>query len=198
MSQLVGLTGGIATGKSTVARMFEDRGAAVVDADQAARAVVEPGEPALQELVDALGPDILDADGRLDRPAMRERITRDPEAKRVLERITHPAIREWVVQRISEHVARGAPVVMVEAALLVETGGYKMYPTLVVVSCPTEMQIERVIARDGVDRAAARGFIATQLPLANKEAVANHVIRNEGDLAALEARVDEVWTAIRP
>lgn len=198
MSRLVGLTGGIATGKSTVARMFADRGAAVVDADQGARVVVEPGQPALAQLVEAFGEEILDEDGRLDRGAMRQRITADPDAKRTLESITHPAIRAWVMEQIAHHVARGAPVVIVEAALLVETGTYKMYPTLIVVSCSSDTQLERLMARDGVDRAAARGFIATQLPLANKEAAANHVIRNDGDLQALETRVDEVWSAIRP
>ncbi len=197
MSRLVGLTGGIATGKSTVARMFEDRGARVIDADQAAREVVRPGTPGLKAIVAAFGPSVLDGEV-LDRAAMRERITRDPEAKRTLEAITHPAIREWVADRVSEHVAKGAPVVIVEAALLVETGGYRMYPTLIVVSCSPQLQVERVMARDGVSAAAARGLIATQLPMANKEAVANHVIQNEGDLAALEARVQSVWDAIRP
>lgn len=193
MSQLVGLTGGIATGKSTVGRLLAERGAAVVDADQAARAVVQPGQPALQAIAEAFGAEVLAADGTLDRPAMRQRITADPEARKTLEGITHPAIRLWVAERVGEHVAAGVDVVVVEAALLVETGGHAMYPTLIVVSCPPEDQIRRLMARDGVDEQAARAIIATQLPMADKEAVATHVVHNDGDLDHLTAAVDRLW-----
>lgn len=196
MARLVGLTGGIATGKSTVARMLAAHGAKVIDADQAARAVVAPGQPALAAIVDAFGTEALTEQGALDRAAMRARITADPDARRTLEGITHPAIRQWVAERIAEHVSVGAELVVVEAALLVETGGYQAYPTLIVVSCEPEVQVRRVMARDGVDEQAARGIIATQLPMADKEAVATHVVRNEGDRTALERQVAALWTAL--
>lgn len=191
---LIGLTGGIGTGKSTVARLLAAHGAAVVDADQAARAVVEPGTPGLAAIVAAFGAEVL-VGGALDRAAMRRRIAADPEARRTLEGITHPAIRAWVAEQVIRHVARGARVVVVEAALLVETGGYKAYPVLVVVSCAPETQVRRVMARDGVDEAAARALVATQLPMADKEAVATHVIRNDGDEAALAEAVSALWRA---
>lgn len=194
---LVGLTGGIGTGKSTVARLLAARGAAVIDADQAARAVVEPGTPGLAAIERAFGPEVL-RDGALDRAAMRRRILDDPEARRTLESITHPAIRAWVAEQVAARAAEGARVIVVEAALLVETGGHRLYPVLVVVSCAPETQIRRVMARDGVDEAAARAIVAAQLPLAAKEAVAHHVVRNDGDEAALAAAVDQLWSALAP
>ncbi len=192
----VGLTGGIATGKSTVARMVQARGVPVVDADQAARAVVAPGQPALQALVEAFGPDILDEGGHLDRARMRARIASDPHARATVERILHPAIRRWIADRLAAHAAEGAEIAVVEAALLVETGSYRDYDALIVVSCDPETQVRRVMARDGVSRAEAEALIATQLPMADKEAVATFVIRNDGDLDDLAAQVDRVWSQL--
>lgn len=194
--KVVGLTGGIATGKSTVGRILAGTGVPVIDADRVARDVVEPGTPGLAKVVAAFGADVLGADGRLDRAAMRRRIAADPDARRTLEAITHPAIREAIGERLLELAAEGHPVAVVEAALLVETGSYRMYPTLVVVSASPETQVRRVMARDGVSEPDARALLAAQLPMADKEAVATHVIRNDGDPAALEARTLEVWRAI--
>ena len=189
--RVLGLTGGIACGKSTVARRFREAwDITVVDADQAARTVVEPGTPALVALVRAFGSDILGPDGTLDRAAMRTRIIHDADARKTLEAITHPAILGAVASSLSTAAAAGASVGMVEAALLVETGGYKRYDGLVVVTCQASTQLHRVMARDGVDEAAARAIIATQLPLSDKEAVADWVIRNDGDLQALYEQVD--------
>lgn len=194
--QVIGLTGGIASGKSTVARLLRERGVPVIDADLAAREVVEPGQPALAALVGAFGEEILDAAGRLDRAAMRARMTADPEVRRRLEAITHPAIRARIGEQLAALAAAGGEVAVVEAALMVETGSYRMYPVLVVVSCDPELQLRRVMARDGVDEAAARAIVATQLPLAEKERVATHVIRNDGSIEALEAAVDATWAAV--
>ena len=194
--KVVGLTGGIGTGKSTVARFLADDGIPVIDADQVARDVVAPGTPALARIVGAFGPEVLDDQGALDRPAMRQRITHDPEACRTLEGITHPAIGAAVLEAIGRLQERGERFAVVEAALMVETGSYRQYQALIVVTCAPEVQLARVLARDGMAEADARALIASQLPLAEKEAVADHVIRNDGDLEGLRARTREVWSAI--
>ncbi len=194
---VVGLTGGIATGKSTVGRLLSGRhGVPVIDADQVARAVVEPGTPVLEQLVEAFGDDVLQADGSLDRSAMRTRIMNDATARATLDGIMHPAIRAAMGQQIMAFAGDGAAAVVVEAALLVETGGYRMYPALIVVSCDPETQVSRVMARDSCSESDARKMLATQLPLADKEAVATHIIRNDDSLEALSARTDEVWGEI--
>lgn len=194
--KVIGLTGGVASGKSTVARLLAELGVPVIDADRVAREVVEPGTPGLAKIVQAFGPSVLDAQGRLDRGAMRRRITADRDARRTLEAITHPAIREAIGERLGELAAAGHAAAVVEAALLVETGSWRLYPVLVVVSADPETQVRRVMARDGVSEADARALLAAQLPLADKEKVATHVIRNDGDRAALEARTREVWAVI--
>jgi dephospho-CoA kinase len=193
---LVGLTGGIATGKSTVAGILRSMGVPVIDADQVAREVVEPGEPALDRIAAAFGRDMLSPDGTLDRARLRKRIVRDPEARRTLESITHPPIRARIAARALELADAGHEHVVVEAALLVETGSYREYPILLVVSATPEIQIARLVSRDGITEEEARATLQAQLPLAEKEAVATHVIRNDGDRAALEARVSEVWSKV--
>jgi dephospho-CoA kinase len=193
---IVGLTGGIAAGKSTVARILTGMGVPVIDADQVARAVVARGEPALASIVDTFGPGVLAADGTLDRAALRKRIVRDPDARRRLEAITHPAIRARIAERVRELEQEGRTIVVVEAALLVETGSYRDYPILVVVTASPEVQVARLVARDGVSEREARDTLRAQLPVEDKEAVATHVIRNDGDRDALEARVREVWAEV--
>ncbi|NCG19478.1 MAG: dephospho-CoA kinase [Rhodobacterales bacterium] len=193
---VIGLTGGIASGKSTVAQLLRDKGVPVIDADVAARAVVAPGTPGLAKLVQVFGDTILDAEGALNRASMRARIGSDPNAYAQLNAITHPAIRVWIGDKIAAELAQGHPRVVVEAALLVETGGYRMYPTLVVVSCEPETQLKRVMSRDQQPEDQARAFIATQLPLAAKEAVATYVIRNDAGLPELAQAVDTLWEEI--
>ncbi len=193
---LVGLTGGIATGKSTVAAILRDLGVPVLDADQAARRVVEPGEPALLALRAAFGEEILDSSGALNRAAMRQRIIADPEAKSTLESITHPAIRAWIAMELAAIAQQGHAAAVVEAALLVESGGYKLYGDLIVVSCDPDEQLRRVIARDNQTEAQARGIVAAQMPMAEKEKVATHVIQNDGGLIELRAQTEKVWACI--
>jgi dephospho-CoA kinase len=191
--RVLGLTGGIATGKSSVARILANTfGLPVVDADQLARAVVQPGGPCLEPIVAHFGPGVLQEDGTLDRSALRTRIMTSPEDRRTLEAITHPAIFAAMRSRIAELEAEGHTTAVVEAALMVETGSYKLYPTLLVVSCRPETQVRRVMARDGVDETEARQTLAAQLPLADKEAVATHVIRNDGTPEELRAAVIRV------
>jgi dephospho-CoA kinase len=183
---VIGLTGGIASGKSTVAQLLTARGAAVIDADQLARQVVEPGQPALAELVARFGAAILTADGQLDRKRLGAIAFADPAARADLGKITHPRIAAASAAAIATWADRGANVVFYEAALLVENRAHAGLTGLIVVAAPPEVQHTRLVERDRmtVEDAAAR--IAAQLPLADKIAAATWVIENIGDREALE------------
>ena len=189
---VIGLTGGIASGKSTVAALLVNRGAAVVDADLLARQVVEPGQPALAELVARFGADILTADGRLDRKRLAAIAFADPAARADLGRITHPRIAAASAAAIATWADAGANVVFYEAALLVENRAYTSLAGLIVIAVPPEVQYARLVDRDGLAPEDARARIAAQAPLADKLAAATWVIENTGDLAALEREVDRV------
>lgn len=195
--RVIGLTGGIATGKSTVGRILRESGAPVVDADEAARVIVEPGQPALAEIVDAFGPEVLSSDGRLDRGAMRAKISRSEADRKRLESITHPRIYEHIAASLDALSAKGHPFAFVEAALMVETGSYRLYPALVVVTCSPERQLARLVARDGGTEEEARRLVAAQLPLAEKEKVATYLIRNDGSLDDLRAQTLGVLQKLR-
>jgi dephospho-CoA kinase len=192
----IGLTGGIASGKSTVARILADLGAAVIDADALAREVVKKGSDGLRELVATFGQMVLAADGGLDREALAAVVFRDPEARRKLNAITHPRIGMLSAQRIAEAQATAAPYVVYEAALLVETGAHKGMAALVVVAADAATQARRTVARDGMSQEAAQARIAAQLPLSDKIAVADYVIHNDGQLDALRAATLEVHEQI--
>ena len=192
----MGLTGGIGSGKSTVARFFEELGVPVVDADRVAREVVEPGTEGLAEIVAAFGEGVLDEDGRLDRAALGRRVFADPAARRQLESILHPRIGALSMERLMAHSREGHPYALYEAALLVENGSHSMMGELVVVAVDEATQLARVKARDGLDDDAARARIASQLPLSDKVAVADYVIRNDGSLEETRARVEEVHRAL--
>jgi dephospho-CoA kinase len=193
---VIGLTGGIASGKSAVARLLAERGAAIVDADQLARQVVEPGQPALAELVARFGPAILAADGTLDRKRLGAIAFADPAARADLGRITHPRITAASQQAIAAFGDAGASVVFYEAALLVENRAYDHLAGLIVVAAPPEVQEARLVTRDGLLPIDARARIAAQSSLADKLAVATWVIENTGDLAALAREIDRVVTDI--
>ncbi len=186
---LVGLTGGIGSGKSTVAAMLTRRGAHVVDADAIAREVVEPGMPALAQLVERFGPSILAADGSLDRPRLAEVAFASDEERKALEAITHPAINAEFLRRIGEAPADG--VVVLDVPLLVESG-LRTYECILVVEAPTALRLDRLEDR-GVGRADAEARMAAQATDEQRRAVADHVIDNSGDLAHLEGQVDAVW-----
>lgn len=193
--RLVGLTGGIGSGKSTVATILAEHGCDVIDADRIAREVVEPGQPALGELAERFGRSILTEDGRLDRSALAGLAFADDVARAELDRITHPHI----AARIAESVARlaaseepGAPrVVVVDHPLLVETGQAARFEDVVVVLAPVELRVARLRER-GMDEADARRRVAVQADDAARRAVATHIVDNAGDLDALRARVAEV------
>lgn len=180
---LIALTGGIASGKSAVADEFAKLGVPVLDTDQIARDVVAPGTPALGQLVAEFGAEILDADGRLNRAHMRERVFSDPEQRRKLEAITHPAIRAELARRSA---AAGGDYQVHVIPLLVETGRGEAYDRVLVVDCPEEAQIERLLARDGADREQAEEILAAQASREERLNVAHDVIENTGTLADLQ------------
>lgn len=189
---IVGLTGGIGSGKSTVARMFAELGVPVVYADVVAREVVEPGSDGLAEVVAAFGAEILDDEGRLDRAALAERVFGDDAARRRLEGILHPRIALRSMQRLMALGQEGHPYAIYEAALLVENGSHRMMGALVVVAADEATQIERVCRRDGLGADAARARIASQRPLADKVAVADYVVWNDHSLEETRARVRQI------
>ncbi len=192
MVYVVGLTGGIASGKSTVASLLAERGAAIVDADILAREVVEPGQPALHDLIARFGASIVTAEGTLDRKRLGALVFDDPAARADLGAITHPRIAAASQAAIAAFADAGAAVVIYEAALLVENRAHAELAALIVVSTPPMTQITRLMARDGLTLTQAHARIGAQAPLADKLAVATWVIENAGDRAALVADVDRV------
>ena len=193
---LVGLTGGIATGKSTVSDILQSLGAIVLDADVLAREVVEPDQPALATIVREFGREVLQADGRLDRKRLAAVVFAHPERRRRLEAITHPAIRERFQARLAGLEAEGYEgLVFWDAPVMIEAGGHRAMDRLVVVVADETTQRARAIGRDG-DAADVERRIANQLPLAEKVKLADYVIDNSGDRAATEARTREVHAAL--
>jgi dephospho-CoA kinase len=189
---LVGLTGGIGSGKSTVADLLRAKGATIIDADQVARDVVEPGTPALAQLVERFGAEILDAEGRLDRPRLGRLAFVDEQSREDLEAITHPAINREFLRRVQ--AAPADAIVVCDVPLLVESpkARGRGYRFVVVVEAPRELRLERLEAR-GVPKEDAQARMAAQASDEERREVATHVIDNSGDRAHLERQVDEVW-----
>ena len=192
---LYGLTGGIGSGKSTVATMLRERGVPVLDADVFAREVVEPGTRGHAEVAAAF-PEVIGADGAVDRKKLGARIFDNPADRARLEAITHPRIHERALEEGRALERAGHRVVFYEASLLVETGRYRDFDGLVVVTASEEQQIARVQARNGVSREQAIARIQAQLPLEEKRRVATHVIDNSGDLEETRRQVDELLRAL--
>lgn len=194
---LVGLTGGVATGKSTVSAMFRALGCVIIDADLLAREVVEPGQPAYREIVEAFGPGVLQPDGGLDRKALGAVVFADSARRRRLEAITHPRIRERFAARLAELAGQGFDgIVIFDAPVMIESGNYRTMDRLVVVTSEEASQVARQQARDVLGEAGARRRIESQMPLAEKARLADYLIDNSGDLAATEAQVREVHRAL--
>jgi dephospho-CoA kinase len=195
---LVGLTGGIATGKSTVNGLLAGPDVRVVDADALAREVVEPGQPAHAQIVAEFGESVLRADRGLDRARLGEIVFLDPAKRKRLEAITHPAIRARFEQIMADLEQEGFQGLLVwDAALLVESGGHKKMDKVVVVTTDPATQLRRLMARDGSTEAAARARTASQMPLEDKARAADYVIDNSGTRAETAARVREVHRALR-
>jgi dephospho-CoA kinase len=194
---LFGLTGGIASGKSAVAKIIEARSIPVIDADKVAREVVEPGTDGYAAIVAAFGDAILAADGAIDRKALGALVFADEGARKRLNAIIHPRIAMRSQERAAEIAATGAPLACYEAALLVENGLAEAFRPLVVVATSLPTQVERLVARDGFSKVDALARIQAQFPLAEKVAMADYVIENEDGLEELERRTDGVLAAIR-
>ena len=188
---MIGLTGGIGTGKSTVSAALRELGATVIDADEAARAVVEPGTPALAEIEREFGPEVV-RDGRLDRQRLADLVFDDPERRRRLEAITWPRVREWMAEKVLEAAARGEERVVMDIPLLFEARDPKDFAAVIVVSAPEAEQLKRLVAR-GLRESDARARIASQLPQAEKVRRATYVIDNSGSGEETRRQVRELW-----
>lgn len=193
---LFGLTGGIASGKSVVAARLRERGVPVIDADQLAREAVLPGTDALARIVATFGKDILLGDGSLDRKKLGQIVFADAEKRKALNAIVHPAVSMLTFARSKELRDEGEALVAYEAALIVENGVADAFRPLVVVSAPDDVQIRRMISRDGITEAEAKARLLAQMPLAEKVAQADYVIENTGSIADVERRTDEVLATL--
>jgi len=189
---LVGLTGGIGSGKSTVARLLEKRGAVVFDADLLAREAVEPGTPGHAAVIERFGADVLAPGGELDREALASIVFADPSARRDLEEIVHPEVRRLFAEGSEAHRDTDR-VVVFSAPLLVETGMHTAFEVLVVVSATVATQIERLMHQRGMSEPSIRARIDAQAPLEDKAAAADFLVDNEGSLDELESQVDRLW-----
>jgi dephospho-CoA kinase len=194
---LFGLTGGIACGKTTVAGFLRDRGVPVIDADQVARDVVAAGSPALHEIASRFGAEVLSVDGSLDRKKLGAIVFADAEARRTLEAITHPRIRDRATELATALAREGHTLAAYEAALLIESSLQDRFRPLVVVTVDSETQVARVMARDGFSREQAVARLDAQMPLSEKVLLADHVIDTSMDLASVRARTHDVLVAIR-
>ncbi len=186
---IIGLTGGIGSGKSTVARHFETLGVPVIDADDIGRQLVEPGQPALDAIVKHFGSDILDDSGQLDRARLRERVFTHPEQRRELEAILHPRIRAEVQRRIA-NLSPVCGYCLVSVPLLIESGWQDLVQRVLVVDAPRELQIRRTTTRDGITRQQAETIIASQIERDARLQTADDVIHNDDGLVALQEQVE--------
>jgi len=186
---VLGLTGGIGSGKSAAAERFAAHGIHMVDADQAARWVVEPGRPALKQLAEHFGSEILQADGSLDRGALRKKIFEDPEQRRWVEALLHPLI----AQEITDNLAKAtSPYAVFVSPLMVESGQYKRTDRLLVIDAPVELQRARTLARDTTTAEQVEAILKAQATREQRLALANDVLLNDRDLAWLHAEVDRL------
>jgi dephospho-CoA kinase len=194
--RVLGLTGGIGTGKSTVARMFAARGVPVVDADALAREIVAPGTVGNAE-VGAAWPEALAPDGAIDRKRLAAIVFADPAARARLEAITHPLIQEASAARLTDLAGEGHPLALYEAALLVESGRWRDFEGLIVVTASPETQIARAVARGGMSREEAEARVKAQLATEEKVRVATYVIENDGTVEGTERQVERVLGELR-
>ncbi|MDT8404335.1 dephospho-CoA kinase [Sulfuriflexus sp.] len=187
--RVIGLTGGIASGKSAAAEHFAALGVPVIDADQIARELVEPGKPALERICERFGKSILLDNGELNRPSLREIIFKDARARHDLEAILHPLIRETIIQRIDE---LDAPYCIVVIPLLAESGDWAMLDRRLVIDCPEDLQLARLQQRDRLDPEQAERILAAQASREQRKAIADDIIDNSHDLAHLQRAVERL------
>lgn len=191
--RVIGLTGGIASGKSSIARFFKERGVPVIDADQLARDAVVPGSPAIKRIATIFGNEVLTADGTLDRKKLGALIFAAADKRHRLEEILHPEIRRMAEDRIAGAVADGHQLLVYMAPLLIEAGVTDRVDEIWVVTVRPDIQLERLMRRDGISRATALGIIASQMPLADKELQGNVVIDNSGTPEQTRRIFEEIW-----
>lgn len=191
--RVIGLTGGVATGKSSVARFFEERDVPVIDADQLAREAVKPGSPCLARLAALLGAGVLRRDGTLDRKRVAGIVFADADKRRQLEALLHPEIRRLAEERIARAAAAGERIVIYMAPLLIEAGVTDRVDEIWVVTVRPEVQLERLMARDGISREAAERIIGSQMPLAEKERHGRVVIDNSGTPEETRLLLTKIW-----
>jgi dephospho-CoA kinase len=192
--ELIGLTGGVGSGKSTVSGFLRELGARVIDADEAARAVVEPGTPGFAAVAAEFGPEFVRA-GRLDRQRLAELVFNDKQALGRLNAIVHPLVREWIAARIAEAADEGLEVAVQDVPLLFENGYEPLFRSTILVYVPEPLQVERLVAR-GMPEADARARIANQLPIDEKRSRATYVIDNRGSRDQTRSQTEKVWTEI--
>ncbi|MGN6720797.1 MAG: dephospho-CoA kinase [Candidatus Binatia bacterium] len=195
--KLVGLTGGIASGKSTVAKILQSLGAAIVNADDLAREVVEPGREVWQEIVASFGAGVLQSDQNLDRQKLRTLIFNQPEARKRLESIIHPRVRALAEERIRQYAAAGYPVVIYEVPLLFEGNLQEWLRPVILVACDVETQTVRLQKRDHLTAADAEKHIAAQMSLNDKRRLADYVIENNGSLEDLERQTRQILEQLK-
>ncbi|HET6437928.1 MAG TPA: dephospho-CoA kinase [Anaeromyxobacter sp.] len=195
--RVFGLTGGIASGKSTLAALLRERGAPVVDADVLSRTAVAPGSPTLARIVEAFGPAALSPDGSLDRRWLGSRVFTDAAERARLEAITHPAVRHLMLAEVARLEAAGHPLAFYDVPLLYEVGLEPSLDSVVVVWTPRSVQLERLVRRDGLSRVEADARLAAQMPLDEKAARADFVVENEGPPEALAAKADRLLADLR-
>ena len=186
----VGLTGGIGSGKSTVAKGLQSKGVTVVDADQIAREVVQPGEEALDEIANTFGSEVIQTDGNLDRAALKQRIFSDPNAKKQLEAILHPRIRQRILDQVNS--ATGTPYVVADIPLLVESKYPEHFDRVIVVDCTETQQVERVKARDDMSDEQIQRIMDSQATRQERLKSATDVIDNTGDLKSLKMQIEKL------
>ena len=190
--KLIGLTGGAGSGKSTVSAMLRGLGAVVVDADEATHAVYVPGSPGFDAVVGEFGAGYV-RDGKIDRARLGALVFDDEDARRRLNAIVHPLVRDWMVARTAEAVQNGAEVVVQDVPLLFENGLSRLYSTVLLVYAPEPVQLERLVKGRGLTEDRARAMIAAQMPIEEKRALANHVIDNSGSREATRKQVQTIW-----
>jgi dephospho-CoA kinase len=197
--KIIGLTGNIASGKSSVADMFEKLGAKTIDADRVARSVVEPHKPAWKEIVEKFGSEVLNPDGTIDREKLGEIVFNNEDKRSLLNDITHPRILEEIKEFIESSRNEENSIVIIEAALIVEKGGWlrDIVESLIVVSANEESRIERLMERNGYTRDEALSRINSQMPSAEKEKHGDFIIDNSGSTEATESQVISVWDKIK-
>ena len=195
--KLIGLTGGAGSGKSTAAEMFRELGAAVIDADEASHAVYAPQTPGFDAVVREFGPEYVRG-GKVDRARLGELVFHDDDARRRLNAIVHPLVREWMAERTAEADRDGAEVVIHDVPLLFENGLEGLYSDVVLVYAPERVQIKRLVEGRDISEDRARAIIAAQLPIDEKRGRAQRVIDNSGSREVTRAQVNRVWDELAP